>query len=52
MEFVHFTTRNGDVLDFVSKKPLIIRFSIYYVLILALILFGAYDNQAFIYFQF
>ena len=52
MELVHGIERKGDVRHLFSGKPILLRWTFYYLLILFIIFFGAYDDQAFIYFQF
>ncbi|MDD2785428.1 MAG: MBOAT family protein [Patescibacteria group bacterium] len=53
MEFVHLLERNRPMSDTLRNKPLWIRWSFYYAIILAIALFGAYHGQAeFIYFKF
>ena len=52
MELVHGIERKGDVRHLFSGKPILLRWTFYYLLILFIIFFGAYDDQVFIYFQF
>jgi D-alanyl-lipoteichoic acid acyltransferase DltB (MBOAT superfamily) len=49
---VHFIERKKDIITFVSEQNLIVRYSIYYTLILIMIGFGNFGLQEFIYFQF
>jgi alginate O-acetyltransferase complex protein AlgI len=52
MELVHMIERKGDMRHLFSGKPVLLRWALYYILILFIIFFGAYKDQAFIYFQF
>jgi len=36
----------------ISKKPVYIRFSAYYILLLWILIFGEFGSKSFIYFQF
>ncbi len=52
MEFIQKIETRGGMRHLLSEKPTWIRWPIYYMLLLFLILFGEYNDQAFIYFQF
>lgn len=52
MESVHFLERHGNIRHMLIKKTVWIRFSVYYLLIMSIIIFGFYNKQQFIYFQF
>lgn len=52
MEFVHLIQEHRGMRSFLSEKPTIVRWSIYSVLIIFILLFGTYSNTQFIYFQF
>jgi hypothetical protein len=52
MEFVHLLQRHRKMRRFLSDKPIIIRWAVYYALIIAIISFGEFSMQEFIYFQF
>ena len=52
MELIHLFQRHRKMRQFLSDKPLIVRWSIYYALIIAIISFGEFSLQEFIYFQF
>ena len=52
MELIHLFQRHRQMRQFISDKPLIIRWSVYYALIIAIISFGEFSLQEFIYFQF
>ncbi len=44
--------RRGEVRDALSARPAWMRWAVYYVAVMAIILFGAYEHAPFIYFQF
>lgn len=52
MEIIHFFQRHRKMRSFLSEKPLIVRWFVYYILIIAIISFGEFRMQEFIYFQF
>jgi D-alanyl-lipoteichoic acid acyltransferase DltB (MBOAT superfamily) len=52
MEIVHLIQRHRKIGYFLADKPLIIRWTIYYILLIAIISFGEFRMQEFIYFQF
>jgi hypothetical protein len=52
MEFIQKIETRGGMRHLLSEKPIWIRWPIYYTLLLFLIFFGQYNDQAFIYFQF
>jgi alginate O-acetyltransferase complex protein AlgI len=52
LETVHFLQRKYNITDTISKRPIYIRWSIYYVMIMIIIFFGVYGKRQFIYFQF
>lgn len=53
MELVHLLERKGRMSDLLRTKPLWLRWSFYYAIILAIAFFGAYHGQSeFIYFKF
>lgn len=41
-----------NILKIFNKYPLVIRFSIYYIILLIIILFGVHNNEQFIYVKF
>jgi len=50
---VELFQRNHNVRQWLSARPLVFRWVLYYGLIMFILLFGAYDNaNEFIYFQF
>jgi D-alanyl-lipoteichoic acid acyltransferase DltB (MBOAT superfamily) len=49
---VEFLQRKGSVREMISKKPVYIRFSAYYILLLWILIFGEFGSKSFIYFQF
>ncbi|GAB3203150.1 MBOAT family protein [Pontibacter aydingkolensis] len=52
MEIVHLIQRNGSVSQLIMQRPAWVRWSVYYIAIIAMLLFGQFGNQEFIYFQF
>ena len=52
METVHLIQRHGSVSQLISRRPVVVRWAIYYVAIIAVLLFGQFGHQEFIYFQF
>ncbi|HEY4651749.1 MAG TPA: MBOAT family protein, partial [Pontibacter sp.] len=52
MESVHLIQRNGSVSALLMQRPAIVRWSVYYIALIAVLLFGQFGHQEFIYFQF
>jgi alginate O-acetyltransferase complex protein AlgI len=52
MELAQNKTKDNPVITIVKNKPLLLRWSVYYFLIISILLIGAFNNQEFIYFQF
>jgi len=52
MEFVHYVHRDRGIGNLFSERPLLVRWSLYYALVMMTVLFGSYGQQRFIYFQF
>ena len=52
MMTVHFCQRNLSFDKWVSKKPVYVRWSLYYSLVITFIYFGVFNRSEFIYFQF
>jgi alginate O-acetyltransferase complex protein AlgI len=52
MEFIHAIEKQSDMRQMFSGKPVWVRWSLYYVLVLFILFFGEYYDHAFIYFQF
>jgi alginate O-acetyltransferase complex protein AlgI len=52
MEFIQMIEKQSKMRQMFSERPILARWTIYYVLILFLIFFGEYNDHAFIYFQF
>ena len=50
--FVHLVQSQGRVIDQLSRKPVWLRWSIYYAMILVFLLCGSFQPKKFIYFQF
>ena len=52
MEFIQMIEKQSKMRQMFSERPIWVRWTFYYVLILFLIFFGEYNDHAFIYFQF
>ncbi len=52
MEIVHFLQRHSSVRELIAKQPLLVRWTIYYLGVMSILLLGRFQEQAFIYFQF
>jgi alginate O-acetyltransferase complex protein AlgI len=49
---VHLIERRENIIDWFSKKPIWLRWSVCYSIILSILLFGNFGSKQFIYFQF
>jgi len=45
-------TRHGNIVEMISARPIWIRWSAYYFILLSILLFGSFGTKQFIYFQF
>jgi alginate O-acetyltransferase complex protein AlgI len=52
LEMVHYFQREKTVIGLINSQNTVVRWLVYYVLILLIIFFGVYENRQFIYFQF
>lgn len=52
MELIHYFENYSDFRNLFNDKPIIIRWTLYYLLIFAIIFLGVYSESSFIYFQF
>ena len=52
MELVHLLQSQVSVRKFMSTKPVVVRWSVYLILIWVILLFGVFGHKEFIYFQF
>lgn len=52
MEIIHFIQEHVGMRQFLSTKPTLIRWGAYSFILLSILLFGSFDSQEFIYFQF
>jgi len=52
MEFVHVIQLRHDINKLFAKKNIILRWSVYFFLIVSILVFGEYRDEQFIYFQF
>jgi hypothetical protein len=49
---IHLVQRRGSIREMLAAQPLWLRWSVWYGLIMAVILLGYFNSNAFIYFQF
>jgi D-alanyl-lipoteichoic acid acyltransferase DltB (MBOAT superfamily) len=49
---VHLIEKRENIIDWFSEKPIWLRWSVYYSIILSILLFGNFGSKQFIYFQF
>ncbi|MBD3170335.1 MAG: MBOAT family protein [candidate division Zixibacteria bacterium] len=52
MEAIQLYQERASVLEFINSKPVLIRWAIYYVAVMVILLFGTFEEVEFIYFQF
>ncbi len=52
MECIHMMQRHRRMRQFLNNKPKVLRWSVYLILLLSIIMFGVFTKQEFIYFQF
>lgn len=52
LEAIHFIQRYGSIRQMLSKKPTWFRWCVYYAFAIGLLVFGKFNAQEFIYFQF
>lgn len=52
LEIVHFIRERTSLNALVSRQPALVRWGIYYALIMVILLFGVFEEAEFIYFQF
>jgi D-alanyl-lipoteichoic acid acyltransferase DltB (MBOAT superfamily) len=52
METIHLFQRNNSITEVINSKPIVIRWCVYTLGIIGILLFGVYDHTQFIYFQF
>jgi alginate O-acetyltransferase complex protein AlgI len=52
LEIVQFFQERTSLNALVSRQPALVRWGIYYALIMVIILFGVFEEAEFIYFQF
>lgn len=50
--FIDILSEKKEILIRISEKPLVLRWGIYYLLIVSIIVFGVFENRQFIYLQF
>ncbi len=52
MEFIHIIQERRGMRKFLNNKPIVLRWALYYAVIFLILLFGVFERQEFIYFQF
>lgn len=52
MESVHVLQRGRTLRQFLSERPVWMRWAVYYAMVFAILMFGVFEKNAFIYFQF
>ncbi len=52
MEIIHLIQRKTKIREFISSKPIFLRWSFYIVLLFTILIFGVFELNEFIYFQF
>ncbi len=52
MEFIHLIQRHKNIRHMLADKPAPVRVFVYISVVIGILLFGKFDNQQFIYFQF
>ncbi len=52
MEYIQHQHQAGRIAHLFSGRPLLVRWSLYYALVMIVLIFGSYKEQQFIYFQF
>ena len=53
LELIHFFQRKHDLIKYINTKPRWLRWGVYYIAIIAILVLGVFENSPqFIYFQF
>jgi len=52
MEMVHYIQTKTSIIDVIARKPIYVRWAVYYTAILLILYLGVFDRHQFIYFQF
>jgi alginate O-acetyltransferase complex protein AlgI len=52
LEAFHYLQMKKNIIPIFNRQPILIRWSVYYAVILIILFFGVFENRAFIYFQF
>jgi hypothetical protein len=52
LEVVHLIQLKHNMYDLLRRKPVYIRWTFYYLVLMVIIFFGVYEKRQFIYFQF
>jgi len=51
-EFLNFVRRQGSIIDSLSNRPILLRWTAYYAMVIGILLLGQFGSKEFIYFQF
>jgi len=52
VEYIHHLHRTSGTANLFSGRPVLVRWSLYYLMMTTIVIFGSYSEQRFIYFQF
>ena len=52
LETIHYVQDKVDISDYLIQKPAVLRWSVYYCIVLLILFLGVFDERQFIYFQF
>jgi D-alanyl-lipoteichoic acid acyltransferase DltB (MBOAT superfamily) len=52
LEVVHYLQNKANISTFIFKRPALVRWSFYYLIIILILSLGVFENRQFIYFQF
>lgn len=52
VEYIHHLHRTSGAGNLFSGRPVLVRWSLYYLMVTTIVIFGSYSEQRFIYFQF
>jgi hypothetical protein len=52
MEMVHYLQRRHSISQLIDSKPIVVRWALYYAVVMIIMYFGVFASREFIYFQF
>jgi alginate O-acetyltransferase complex protein AlgI len=52
LEAVHYLQNKTNVTLILAQKPALLRWSVYYLFLISIVVFGEFSQRQFIYFQF